>query len=190
MCFLREFYAQPAEVVARGLIGAELVRVLPSGRAVGRVVEVEAYVGPEDRACHAFHGRTGRTEVMFGPPGHAYVYLIYGMHHCLNVVTNPEGHAAAVLIRALEPVEGIAASTRGPGRLCKALSIDRSLNGADLCGGALHLRPGRPAGIVVTTPRIGVDYAGPWAKKKLRFLEAGNPWVSVSENVVRRGRRE
>ena len=124
------------------MLGAELVRRRSDGsKAVGRIVEVEAYIGPEDLACHASKGRTARTEVI-GPPGHAYVYLIYGMHNCFNVVTGPEGLAAAVLVRALEPIAGVGASTRGPGRLCKALDIDRTLNGANLCDPGIFLRPG------------------------------------------------
>ncbi len=178
--FDRDFYAQPAERVARQLVGAQLVRNLSDGRrAIGRVVETEAYVGPEDLACHASRGRTARTEVMFGPPGHAYVFLVYGVHHCLNAVTDPAGHAAAVLIRALEPLEGVEGSTRGPGLLCRAFGVDRRLNGIDLCGDVLHFRPAAPAGRVVATARVGVDYAGRWARRRLRFLEAGSPWVSV-----------
>ncbi|MHB8419676.1 MAG: DNA-3-methyladenine glycosylase [Myxococcales bacterium] len=184
MVFSREFYAQPARDVARQLLGARLVRRLgPRRRAVGRVVEVEAYLGPHDLACHARAGRTARTEVMFGPPGRAYVFLVYGMHHCLNVVTDPEGWPAAVLIRALEPLEGIRGGTSGPGRLCRALSIDRSLNGADLRGGELFLEPGTRPPRVRATARIGVDYAGRWARRRLRFLDADSPHVSGGRNA-------
>ncbi len=118
---------------------------------------------------------------MFGPPGHAYVYLVYGMHHCMNVVTEPEGHASAVLIRAVEPVTGIEGRTDGPGRLCRALSIDRRLNGADMLGDSLWIidrEPGPPPKIV-RRPRIGVDYAGSWARRRLRFLIRNNPFVSA-----------
>ena len=117
---------------------------------------------------------------MFGPPGHAYVYLIYGVHHCLNVVTEPEGHAAAVLIRALEPVRNIEGSTKGPGLLCRALGIDRSHNGHDLVGDDLFLAEpdDREPFEVVARPRIGVAYAGEWAEKPLRFYIRGNPFVS------------
>src|SRR5579863_5669946 len=175
----RGFYAQPARDVAVQLLGAHLVRRLPNGlRVEGRIVETEAYVGPEDLACHAAKGRTARTEVMFGPPGHAYVYLVYGMHHCFNIVTDPEGHAAAVLVRALEPMEGIDGSTRGPGLLCRALGIDRSLNGADLCGGEIWVERGRAPRRVAASPRIGVDYAGRWARRRLRFFDPDSPDVS------------
>ena len=143
-----------------------------------RIVEVEAYTGPEDLACHASRGRTARTEVMFGPPGHAYVYLVYGMHCCFNVVTDPEGHAAAVLVRAVEPLAGIDGNTRGPGRLCKALGIDRSQNGVDLCGDEIFVERGTAPARVVSTARIGVDYAGRWARRRLRFLDPGSDWIS------------
>jgi DNA-3-methyladenine glycosylase len=152
----------------------------------GVIVETEAYLGPHDLACHAARGRTARTEVMFGPPGHAYVYLIYGMHHCVNAVTEQDGFAAAVLIRALEPDPGVDGRTDGPGRLCKALGIDRSHNGADLTRpGALYVTPGdrpvkvgRPTGEIGVGPRIGVAYAGEWAEAPLRFWLKGNRWVS------------
>lgn len=136
----------------------------------GRIVEVEAYVGPEDRASHASRGRTARTEVMFGPPGMAYVYLIYGMYHCLNVVTEGDGYPAAILVRAVQ-VGGQLID--GPGRLCRWFQIDRSLNKLDLTQGTeLWLeergdRVSRP--MVDTFPRIGVDYAGAWAAKPWRF---------------------
>ena len=154
-------------------------------RRVGRIVETEAYVGQEDLACHASKGRTPRTAVMFGPPGHVYVYFIYGMYHCLNAVTEREGFAAAVLIRAVEPLEGIHGRSDGPGRLCRAMGIDRSLNGADLTEGQLVITRGDrgtreavPADAVASGPRVGVGYAGEWAEKPWRFWLAGNPWVS------------
>ncbi len=112
--------------MAVDLLGKCLVSVAGGRRRWGRIVETEAYLGPHDLACHASRGRTARTEVMFGPPGHAYVYFIYGMHYCVNVVTERAGHAAAVLIRALEPGPGVLGQTDGPGRLCKALGIDRT----------------------------------------------------------------
>jgi DNA-3-methyladenine glycosylase len=175
----RDFYAQPAQDVAVQLLGAHLVRRRPDGeKAVGRIVEVEAYTGPEDLACHASKGRTARTEVMFGPPGHAYVYLIYGMHHCFNVVTGLEGHAAAVLVRALEPVAGIGGPTQGPGRLCQALGISRAQNGMDLCGDEIFVQRGRAPRRVVATARIGVDYAGRWARRRLRFIDPDSLFVS------------
>jgi DNA-3-methyladenine glycosylase len=176
----RSFYDRDTEAVARELLGKHLVHVVEGAARVGRIVETEAYLGVHDLAAHSSRGRTARTEVMFGPPGFAYVYLIYGVHHCLNVVTEPEGHAAAVLIRALEPVRNIAASTEGPGRLCRALAIDRSLNGHDLLSADFHIA--EPAAdepfAVVARPRIGVDYAGEWAAKPLRFYVEGNPYVS------------
>jgi len=116
---------------------------------------------------------------MFGPPGHAYVYLIYGMHHCLNVVTEPEGHGSAVLIRALEPVSNLTGKASGPGLLCRALRVDCRLNGADLLGDTLFITDPEPGEIrIVKRPRIGVDYAGAWARRLLRFYIRGNAHVS------------
>jgi DNA-3-methyladenine glycosylase len=157
-----------------------LVRRIGDQLRVGRIVETEAYLGPHDLAAHSSKGRTRRNEAMFGPPGHAYVYLIYGVHYCLNVVTERAGHASAVLLRALEPVQNISGSTKGPGLLCRALEIDLRLNGHDLLGGDLFVaRPlKREPFEVVTCPRVGVDYAGEWAEKPLRFYIAGNPFVS------------
>lgn len=177
----RTFYDRDAETVARDLLNKLVVRQLGPIRRIGRIVETEAYLGPHDLASHSARGRTARTEVMFGAPGHAYVYLIYGMHHCLNVVTGPGAHASAVLLRALEPVENLDLSASGPGLLCKALEIDRRLNGHDLSQGALVIaEPGDPAPPfqVEAGARVGVDYAGEWAHKPLRFSIAGNPFVS------------
>jgi DNA-3-methyladenine glycosylase len=176
----RAFYDRDTEAVARELLGMLLAHRVDGALRVGRVVETEAYLGTHDLASHSSKGRTARTEVMFGPPGHAYVYLIYGVHHCLNVVTEAEGHAAAVLIRALEPVANIAGSTKGPGLLCRALAIDRRHNGLDLTGDSLFLaEPDRRDPIeVVARPRVGVGYAGEWAERPLRFLIRGNPFVS------------
>jgi len=187
----RWFYERPTVEVARQLLGKYLVRKHPDGTTVGRIIETEAYVGPEDKACHASRGRTARTEVMFGPAGHAYVYFVYGFHHMLNVVTEGVGVPAAVLIRAVEPVEGITLMKKrrdteeprnlasGPGKLCEAFSIDRSLNGLDLCGPHLYAHDaGEPAPKIVAKPRIGVDYAGRWKHKPWRFLIPGNGFVS------------
>src|SRR5579862_6146509 len=127
----RGFYARDTLTVARELIGIYLVREDRGTRRVGRIVETEAYQGPEDLAAHSSKGRTPRTEVMFGPPGHAYVYFVYGLHHCLNFVTRPEGEPQAVLVRALEPGPGLGRAS-GPGLVCRALEIDRSLNGLPL----------------------------------------------------------
>ncbi len=164
------YFNRPTVTVARSLIGKYLVRVIEGRSVAGRIVEVEAYVGPEDKACHASKGRTPRTDVMFGSGGIAYVYLIYGMYHCLNVVTEREGFPSAVLIRAIELEGGL---IDGPGKLCRALQIDRSLNRADLTSGeSLWLEDrgevvGR--GSIEAHPRVGVDYAGEWAKKPWRF---------------------
>jgi DNA-3-methyladenine glycosylase len=175
----RDFYAQPTIAVALRLLGAYLVHDGPGGRQVGRVVETEAYVGPDDRASHASRGRTRRTALMFGPPGYAYVYLVYGMHYCLNVVTEGPDYPAAVLLRALEPLVGISLPTSGPGRLCRALGIDGAYNGADLTAGSLYLAGGPPpTSPVVAAPRVGVPYAGAWALKPWRFYLVDSPWVS------------
>jgi DNA-3-methyladenine glycosylase len=185
------FYARPALTVARELLGAHLIVDEGGWRRVGRIVETEAYVGEHDLACHASKGRTPRTEVLFGPPGRAYVYLIYGMYHCFNVVTDVEGVASAVLVRAVEPVEGLPekARTDGPGRLCRALGLTLAHNREDLRGARLHLEPGAPLAEarVERGPRIGVDYAGAWAREPYRL------WVRDSQHVSRppaRGRRE
>lgn len=195
-----EFYDRPVLEVARDLLGVILVRVpgggspglgRSTGRLAGRIVEVEAYDGMSDLACHASKGRTERTEPMFGPAGRAYVYLVYGMHHCLNVVTGPPGHPAAVLLRGLEPLEAAhsmgpgcdAPSTlaAGPGRLTRALGIDLSLNRADLCApGELFIEAGDPVpdGMVLRGPRIGVEYAGAWARKPWRLGVRGSSGLS------------
>jgi DNA-3-methyladenine glycosylase len=180
----RSFYARPALAVARDLLGKVLVLEDAGARRAARIVEVEAYVGEHDLACHAAKGRTNRTDVMFGPPGHAYVYLIYGMHHCFNVVTCPEGEAAAVLIRGVEPLDGFQgrakARTDGPGRLCGAMGITLAHNRLDLLGERLFLldAPGVPRGQVARGPRIGVDYAGEWAARPYRLWIRDHPHVS------------
>jgi DNA-3-methyladenine glycosylase len=202
-----------AGLVTAGLVTAGLVTaalVTPGGAAAaadpgqvgfvaGRIVEVEAYDGPEDRASHARAGRTERTAPMFGPPGHAYVYLVYGLHHCLNVVTGASDQAGAVLLRAVAPVAGIELMrTRrgsphepderlaaGPGRLGAAFAIERGLSGADLTAGALRLLPATALqtasdrAAIVAGPRVGVAYAGePWASLPWRFRLEGDPSVS------------
>ena len=188
----RSFYEQPTVEVARQLLGKHLLRNHPDGLTVGRIVETEAYVGPEDKACHASRGRTPRTEVMFGPGGHAYVYFIYGFHYMLNIVTERADFPAAVLIRAVEPVTGVNLMKErrgtdeprnlasGPGKICQAFAIDRALNGSDMCDDVLFIQDaGEPPPKVVTTPRIGVDYAGnKWKHKPWRFLVKGNGFVS------------
>jgi DNA-3-methyladenine glycosylase len=190
------FYARDTVTVARALLGQRLVRLLDGTRVAGRIVEVEAYVGEMDSACHAHRGRTARNATMYGPPGHAYVYFVYGMHHCVNVVTDREGYPAAVLIRALAPVEGIDTMralrvlgpgrserelTNGPAKLCYALSIDRALDGTDLVqGGALwierDLAPEEEE--IASGPRVGVR-GDAWALNvPWRFWIRGNRYVS------------
>ncbi len=186
------FYSRPAVDVAVDLIGKVLVRQVGRTRMAGIIVETEAYVGPHDLACHASKGKTPRTAVMFGPPGRAYVYMIYGVYYCLNAVTERTGYPAAVLVRAIEPLDGIRAMKRrrpkaardvdigsGPGKLCQAMSIDRGLNTVNLGGRSLWIEnqdmdPGR----VAAGPRIGVDYAGEYRDKPWRFFVPDNPHVS------------
>jgi DNA-3-methyladenine glycosylase len=213
--------AGPCPAAARGLIGALLVRDgegrdANGQRRVARIVEVEAYLGIADRASHARFGPTDRNGVMFGPPGIAYVYLVYGMYDCLNVVAEPADRPAAILIRAVEPLAGAermraarlasavrrrptaspeaererlaalpaAHLARGPGLVAAAFDIDRSLSGLDLCDPASPLRleapdPSRPSPRVVSSPRIGIDYAGaPWTGRRLRFFDPSSPAVS------------
>ena len=173
----RDFYDRDTQQVAKALLGKQLVHQ----QKVGRIVEVEAYLGPHDLAAHSARGLTKRTAVMFGPPGHAYVYLIYGMYHCMNVVTEPEGHASAVLIRALEPLQAIGQRTQGPGLLCQAMAISRAQNAVDLVTDPhffIANAPAVPSEDIVAKPRIGVDYAGEWKDSPLRFYIKGNRFVS------------
>jgi DNA-3-methyladenine glycosylase len=171
----RSFYDRDTITVARELLGKLLVH----GDRVGRIVETEAYLGPHDLAAHSARGLTKRNAVMFGPPGFAYVYMIYGMYFCMNVVTEREGHASAVLLRALEPVRGITGKTSGPGLLCHAMGIDRQRNGHDLLSDDFYIATGQSGHFrIVKRPRIGVDYARHWARRHLRFYIAGNPFVS------------
>jgi len=176
----REFYARDTRAVARALLGKVLVHVDGGVRRAARIVETEAYHGPSDRASHARAGPTKRAAIMFGPPGVAYVYLIYGTSHCMNVVTGAEGFPSAVLLRAGEPVEGCLHSTRGPGNLCRALAIRREQdNGRDLTGEDLLVEDApRPRERIVSGRRVNVDSAGPWAEKPWRYALEGNPWVS------------
>jgi len=176
----RAFYDRDTVAVARELLGKHLIHVSRGVERIGRIVEVEAYLGTNDLASHSSRGMTGRTRVMFGPPGHAYVYLVYGMHCCMNVVTEHVGHASAVLVRAIEPVKNVEGSTRGPGRLCKAMRIDRRLNEHDLTSDDFFIADPLDTETprIVKRPRVGVDYAGRWATRHLRFYIRGNPFVS------------
>ncbi len=191
----RSFYLRPTLAVARALLGQVLVHDGQDGQTAGRIVEVEAYRGPRDRAAHSWGGRrTPRTETMYGPPGHAYVYFIYGMHHCMNVVTQPPERPEAVLIRALEPLAGVDLMRarrglagapawrlcRGPGALCRALGITRAHDRVDLTAGPLRILEGAavPPRLVARTPRIGVAYAGRDALRAWRFVMRGSLAVS------------
>jgi DNA-3-methyladenine glycosylase len=174
------FFRRPAPEVARDLLGKVLVRADGPVRRAARIVEAEAYHGPEDRASHAHRGPTPRAAIMFGPAGVAYVYLIYGASHCLNVVTGTAGEPSAVLLRAAEPLEGCLHSTRGPGNLCRALGVTRARHDGMVLGGAeLWLEDAPPpAERIRVTPRVNVHSAGAWAGRRWRFLLEGNPWVS------------
>jgi DNA-3-methyladenine glycosylase len=200
----RIFYARRTLTVARDLLGRVLARRTPDGAVLrGRIVEAEAYVGEEDRACHARAGRTPRTDVMYGPPGFAYVYLTYGMHHMLNVVTEAEGRPAAVLVRAVEPLEGLEWMARarrngsaedagaaplkphqltsGPGKLCQAFGLDLRDNRADLLGSELWIEEGSPVpgARIAASARIGCETAAaPWDLMPWRFYLAGNRFVT------------
>jgi len=188
----RSFYERPTLQVASDLIGKVLVRRLNGRNLAGKIIETEAYIGPHDLACHASKGKTPRTSVMFGPPGVSYVYMIYGFYFCLNAVTEGEGFPAAVLIRAVEPLENIRVMrtlrhnpsretdiASGPGKLCMAMSIDKNLNDMDLSGRTLWVEDRNIAVVrIETSPRIGVDYAGEYKDKPWRFYESANPHVS------------
>lgn len=188
----RAWFDRPAEVLARSLLGARLVHEAPEGSVGGRIVEVEAYRGPEDLAAHSARGRTPRNATMFGAPGYLYVYLIYGLHHCLNVVAGPGPKPEAVLVRALSLDEGLELARQrrgpraperrlasGPGNVGQALGVDRALNGADLLEGPVRIEPALAAPRrIARGPRVGVGYAGPWAARPLRFWIADDPHVS------------
>jgi DNA-3-methyladenine glycosylase len=189
----RSWFDRRALEVAQDLLGKRLVHASPEGVVAGRIVETEAYAGPEDRAAHSSRGRTPRNAVMFGPAGHLYVYFIYGIHHCLNVVCGPGDKPEAVLIRAVAIDEGVELARRrrrasmhlmterlaaGPGNVAAAFGIDRSMNGADLIEGPVYLADGPRPPRVVARPRIGVAYAAEWANLPWRFLVADDPHVS------------
>lgn len=183
----RAWFDRSATDVAPELLGAVLVHDAPAGRIAGRIVEVEAYLGPEDLAAHSSRGETPRNAVMFGQPGHLYVYLVYGMHHCVNVVCGPDSKPEAVLLRAAELTQGeeLARTRRGdvptarlasgPGNLASAFDIDRRLNGADLLAGPVRLRRGTRPDAIDRTARIGVDYAGDWTDRPLRYVIRDDP---------------
>ncbi|MBN6187189.1 DNA-3-methyladenine glycosylase [Aneurinibacillus sp. BA2021] len=197
----RDFYRRDTLTVARELLGKHLVHMVEGVPRAGKIVETEAYIGPEDKGAHTYNGRrTQRNEVMYGPPGYAYVYLIYGMYNCVNVVTNEVEKPEAVLIRALEPVQGLTdmaearfgrsesltsreriSLSNGPGKLCQALGITRAHNGFDLCGNELFITEPSAAeeGIeIVETTRINIDYAEEAALYPWRFYIKDNPFVS------------
>ena len=183
----RSWFDRPALEVAPDLLGMQLIHETPDGPIAGRLVEVEAYQGPEDLAAHSSRGRTPRNAVMFGDPGHLYVYLIYGLHLCANVVCGPGGKPEAVLLRAAQITAGHELARRrrgdvpdtrlasGPGNLGAALGLERSMDGMDLVVGPMHLSHGSRPGDIERSPRIGVDYAGEWAARAMRFSIADDP---------------
>lgn len=170
MVLNQEFFERDTVEVARDVLGKVLVRRVRGHERWGRIVEVEAYLGPDDQAAHSFQGhRSPRNEVMFGTAGHAYVYFTYGMHHCLNFVTREPGVPQAVLIRALEPGPGVGRSS-GPGLLCRAMEIDRTLNGVALQPPDLYVMDdGEPSRRIYATARVGVHGTGDWEAKPLRY---------------------
>jgi DNA-3-methyladenine glycosylase len=173
----RDFYARDPVLVARELLGKFLVHNQGGVERIGRIVEVEAYLGPHDLAAHSAKGLTERTRALFGPAGHAYIYLIYGMYHCCNAVT---GNGSGILLRALEPIKNLAEKTQGPGLLCRAMGIDKALYGHDLLSADFYIGEleNQPPPAIVKRPRIGVDYAKHWAKRHLRFYIRGNAYIS------------
>lgn len=192
LALARGWFDRPSTLLAVDLLGCRLIHESPGGVVGGRIVEVEAYRGPEDLAAHSARGLTPRNAVMFGAPGHLYVYLVYGLHHCVNVVAGPGDKPEAVLIRALGLDEGLdlarkrrgllAADQRlasGPGNVGKALGIDRGLNGGDLLAGPVWIDPRMgPPPTISRGARVGVDYAGSWAARPLRFWITDDPHVS------------
>lgn len=176
----RSFYDRDTIIVAKELLGKYLVHHDNRIVRIGKIVEVEAYLGPHDLASHSAKGLTERTKVMFGPPGFAYVYLVYGMYYCMNVVTEKEGHGSAVLLRALEPIQNIDKRSQGPGLLCQAMGIDKRLHGYDLLSPRFYIASQDidESIQIIKKPRIGVDYAGRWAGRHLRFYIKNNRYVS------------
>ncbi len=197
----RDFYARETEVVAREMLGAILECRTDEGTARGTIVETEAYIGEHDPACHAAAGRTKRTAPLYGRPGTSYVYFIYGVHWCFNAVTREEGLPSAVLVRAIEPLDGVDLMSRrrgpraqavnltnGPGKLCEALGIDGSMNGLSLQRYPLVIRLGESVSDVEVEagPRVGITKAADWP---LRFVIRGNPWVSRTTETTGLTRR-
>lgn len=188
----REFYQRDGLIVARELIGKKLVTNLPEGLTSGIIVETEAYMGTLDAAAHSYRGKTERTKIFFGAGGFVYVYLIYGMHLCTNVVANVVDVPEAVLIRALEPVDGVELMRRrrgrknlrelcsGPGKLSQALGVTKNFYGADLCGDEIFIESTDFQATVAATKRINVDYAGAAADYPWRFVAAGNEFLSIN----------
>ena len=174
----QDFYARDAESVARDLLGCHLLVASEDRVTRSRIVETEAYLGETDLGCHASKGRTGRTEVMFGAPGVAYVYLIYGMYDMFNIVTDEVDSAHAVLVRAVEPLSEGITNTDGPGKLTRALGITRAHNKVPLFGPELWLEAGTSPANITVTPRIGIDYAKEWKDAPLRFFDADSKHVS------------
>ncbi|MBN9232071.1 MAG: DNA-3-methyladenine glycosylase [Legionella sp.] len=172
----RAFYARDTVTVAKELLGKYLVH----GEKIARIVEVEAYLGAHDLACHSAKGVTPRTAVMYGEPGYAYVYLIYGMYYCTNVVTESAGIGSAVLLRALEPIAHVTARTQGPGLLSRAMNIDKQLNAHDLLSDNFYIAAPsvEETFTLIARPRIGVHYAQEWAQAPLRFYIQGNAFIS------------
>lgn len=197
----REFYNRDSIIVAKELLGKTLVHEIDGQKISAKIVEVEAYMGIEDKAAHSYGGRrTPRVEVMYGGPGFSYVFIIYGMYYCFNIVTREEGNPQAVLIRAVEPIEGfdlmaqsrfkkpynqlsksqINGLTNGPGKLCNALLIDKKLNGEDLCGNNLYVEEGQGEKFtIISSKRVGIDYAEEAKDYLWRFYIKDNKYVSV-----------
>ncbi|HWQ79551.1 MAG TPA: DNA-3-methyladenine glycosylase [Anaerovoracaceae bacterium] len=201
----REFYNRDSLIVAREILGKVLVHEIYGQKVSAKIVETEAYMGIGDKAAHSYGGkRTSRVEVMYGGPGFSYIFFVYGMHYCFNIVTREEGNPQAVLIRAVEPVEGLDIMaqnrfgkaytqlsksqmrnlTNGPGKLCQALFIDKSLNGEDLCGGRLYVKEGENEKLnIVSAKRIGIDYAEEAKDNFWRFYIEDNEYVSVRQKM-------
>ena len=189
----RSFYERETLDVARELLGTYIVHETVEGKTSGKIVEVEAYIGSIDAACHAYQNKcTNRTKIMFGEGGHAYIYLIYGIHYCMNIVSNKTNYPEAILIRAVEPIEGLDLMAKrrgtdnllnlcsGPGKLCIAMGISKAQNEIDLCGEKLYLISGDVVAkeLIVSTPRINIDYAGEARNFLWRFIIKDNPFVS------------